>query len=316
MWFAVVGLLTVAVLAWASAGTGEATSATHSVRGAAIDVHTHVISQPLTDALTGGGVPASTADDLVARLDEANIEKAVVLSLGYWDVPDDSNMAPENDFAASIVAEFPDQLIGFCGINPRYDSALSEVDRCLSLSGMQGIKLNPVGGSGLDWEDPEHAAAISAVLERAQQLDAPVMMHVSAAPLDDDSLIAALQVIASHPDLRLAVAHCGGDADYEIEQYLIPAAAVPPLINLDNLFTDVSSCLDFYSDAPRSQRELIVWRLRKFGIEHVFLGSDYLSIAPVQTPAEALETLAKYPFTQQEIRTIVENDASMWLDGP
>ena len=286
-----------------------------NVRGAAIDVHTHVISQALADGLTGGGVPASTAEDLIERLDEANVKRAVVLSLGYFDLPDDSNMAPENDFAASIVAQAPDRLIGFCGINPRYDTALSEIDRCLALPQMVGIKLNIVGGSGLDWENPDHAAAVSAVLDRAQSHDAPVLMHVAAAPLDDDSLLSALTVIGSHPDVRLVIAHCGGDADYEIEPYLIASRTTPPLISMDNLFTEVSSCLKFYRDAPRSQRELIVWRLRKWGINRVFLGSDYLSIAPVETPQEALDTLSKYPFTEREIRTILNNDASAWLDG-
>lgn len=323
---AVLGVLSVFAVALAASDREAVTEAVepaaldspHSrrhLRGAAIDVHTHVISQALADGLTGGGVPASTAQDLIDRLDEANVEKAVVLSLGYFDLPDDSNMAPENDFTASIVAEAPDRLIGFCGINPRYESALGEVDRCLALPEMIGIKLNIVGGSGLDWENPEHAAAISAVLDSAQRHDAPVLMHVAAAPLDDDSLISALTVIGSHPDLRLLIAHCGGDADYEIEQYLIPASAVPPLINLDNLYTDVSSCLDFYRDAPRAQRELIVWRLRKWGIDRVFLGSDYLSIAPAETPKEALETLSRYPFTRKEINTILRNDASAWLVG-
>ncbi len=314
---AAIALLSVSATVFAAAdpGAGDAPQLPRGIRGAAIDVHTHVISQPLTDALTGGGVPASTGEDLIARLDEANVEKAVVLSLGYWDVPDDSNMAPENDFAASIVAEYPDRLIGFCGINPRYDSALSEVDRCLGLPGMVGIKLHPVGGSGLDWENPEHAAAISAVLDAAQGHGAPVLMHVTAAPLDDDGLISALRVIGAHPGVRLVVAHCGGVADYEIEQYLIPATSTPPLINLENLYTDISACLAFYRDAPKSQRELMVWRLRKWGIERVFFGSDYLSLAPVETPREALDTLARYPFTQKEIKMILENDASAWLFG-
>ncbi|MDH3678418.1 MAG: amidohydrolase family protein [Acidimicrobiia bacterium] len=323
---AMVGLLSVLAVMLAAGDREERTTAAgqsadapassrRPARGAAIDVHTHVISQALADGLTGGGVPGSTAEDLLERLDEANVDKAVVLSLGYFDLPDDSNMAPENDFTASIVAEAPDRLIGFCGINPGYDSAVSEIDRCLALPEMVGIKLNIVGGSGLDWENAEHAAAISAVLDSAGRHDAPVLMHVAAAPLDDDSLLSALAVIGSHPDVRLVIAHCGGDADYEIEQYLIPAAATPPLISLDNLYTDVSSCLSFYRDAPRSQRELIVWRLRKWGIERVFFGSDYLSIAPAETPREALDTLARYPFTDREIRTILSNDASAWLVG-
>lgn len=283
--------------------------------GAAIDVHTHVISQPLLDGLTGGGVPTSGAEDLIARLDEANVQQAVVLGLGYFGLPSDFNMAPENDFTAAEVAKFPDRLIGFCGINPLYDSALDEIDRCLALPGMVGIKLNPVGGSGMDWENEDHAAAISAVLDSAQEHNAPVLLHVSAAPLDDDSLISALGVIGSHPDVRIVIAHCGGLADYEIEGYLIPAQAIPPIISMENLFTDVSACLKFYNDAPLSQRELIVWRLRKWGLERVFFGSDYLAVAPAETPQQALETLSQYPFTQDEIDLITGNDASAWLVG-
>lgn len=111
------------------------------ISGAAIDVHTHLMSQALTDGLTGGGVPASTADDLIARLDEANVQKAVVLSLGYWGLLDDSNMAPENDFVAAEVAKYLDRLVGFFGINPLCKSAINEIDRGLDLLGMVGIKL-------------------------------------------------------------------------------------------------------------------------------------------------------------------------------
>lgn len=285
------------------------------VDGAAIDVHTHVISQPLIDGLTGGGVPASTSEDLIARLDEANVDQAVVLALGHWNLPDDSNMAPENDFAASIVAEAPQRLIGFCGINPLYDSALDEVDRCLTVPGMEGIKLNPIGGSKMDWENPDHAAAISAVLDSARDHDAPVLLHVASAPLDDDGLISALQVIGSHQDVRILIAHCGGLASYELDSWLIASRTTPPILSLDNLYTDVSTCLEIYETAPLAQRELMVWRLRQWGIDHVLFGSDYLSVAPVETPQEALETLARYPFTQEEVDIITSNNASAWLNG-
>ena len=60
----------------AQAQTAEPLIAT----GAALDVHTHIASQTLTDLFTGGGVPAAGADDLVARLDEANVQRAIILS--------------------------------------------------------------------------------------------------------------------------------------------------------------------------------------------------------------------------------------------
>ncbi|MFC2069255.1 hypothetical protein ACFLTP_09675 [Chloroflexota bacterium] len=52
------------------------------------------------------------------------------------------------------------------------------------------------------------------------------------------------------------------------------------------------------------------------GAGHVLFGSDYLQVAPVETPKEALETLSKYPFTQEEIDLITgNNNALTWLEG-
>ena len=265
--------------------------------GAAIDVHTHLMSQPLTDVLTGGGVPASTADDLIARLDEANVQRAVVLSLGYWDLPDDSNMAPENDFVAAEVNKYPNRLIGFCGINPLYESAVGEIDRCLDLPDMVGIKLN-LPGSEVDVRNEDHAAALSAVFDKIQERDAPVLMHVGdplGLPLDTDGLANLATIIATHPEVRVTHAHCAAETDDQrIEIWLKGMVSTPPLFSPENFYLDLSACLEFFRDAPLAKRDLMVWRLRKWGLERVLFGSDYLMLSPVETPKEALETLSKY----------------------
>ena len=133
-------------------------------------------------------------------------------------------------------------------------------------------------------------------------------------PLDSDALANLGSVIATHPEVRLVLAHCTNDADRsEMEIWL--AALDQGLFNNENLFVDTSSCLNFYKDAPKAQKELMVWRLRKWGIERVFFASDYLMVAPDATPAEALEIFRSYPFTRRELSTILENDASTWLTG-
>jgi predicted TIM-barrel fold metal-dependent hydrolase len=281
-------------------------------RGAALDAHTHLISQPLLDGLTGGGVATGGAEDLIAKLDAANIDKAIVLALGYWTLPDDSNMAAENDFAAAEVAKYPDRLIGFCGINPRYDSGLSEIDRCLGLPNMLGIKLQ---GGGFDWEDAKLVSAISAVLKKAGEKDAPVLLHVSGAPLDAKAFENVMKTLGANQNTRTVIAHVGGLADWETELYLIPQFTAPPMLNAQNLYMDLSATLKFYQDAPLPKREMMVWRFRKWGIEKLFFGSDYLKIAPIQTPREALETLTRYPFTQDELDTILGNEGGAWLYG-
>ena len=123
--------------------------------GAAMDVHTHVMSPELASLLAGPGAPASTADDLIDRLDEAHVRQAVVLSLAYMQVlPDDAAIRAENDYTAAEVRKYPDRLIGFCGVNPLRASALDEIDRCADDLGMRGIKIH-LPSSGVDLKLPD-----------------------------------------------------------------------------------------------------------------------------------------------------------------
>lgn len=285
--------------------------------GPALDAHTHVVSPELAALLVGPGAPPSTADDLIERLDEANLKQAVVLSTAYFpELPDAAAVRAENDFTAREVAKYPDRLIAFCGINPLRDGALDEIDRCVDELGMKGVKLHVVA-SGVDMKLPEHVDALSAVFDRIAERDLPVLMHSGAPfglPLDSDALANLATVIATHPTVRLTMAHCTNDSDRdEMEIWL--AGLQAGLFNNENMFVGTSSCLRFYKDAPRAQKQLMVWRLRTWGIERVLFASDYLTIAPDATPAEALEVLKSYPFTRQELRTILNNDGSAWLDG-
>lgn len=281
-------------------------------KGAVLDTHTHLISQTLLDGLTGGGVATAGAEDLIAQLDAAHVDKAVVLALGYDPSLDDSGSTKENDFTATEIAKFPDRLIGFCGINPLNNRALEEIDRCLNHANMLGIKLQ---GSNYDWEDSDQVSAISAVLKKAGEKDAPVLFHISGAPLDAKEAMNVLETLGANQNTRITIAHTGGSLDSEIEMYLVTQYLVPPLLNPQNLCMDLSASLKFYQDAPVAKRELMVWRFRKWGINKLFFGSDYLNVAPQQTPLEALATLTRYPFTQDELDTILNNDGSAWLYG-
>ncbi|MEZ4621086.1 MAG: amidohydrolase family protein [Caldilineaceae bacterium] len=281
-------------------------------KGAALDVHTHVASPALTNLFLGDGVTPVGADDLVAKLDEAHVKRAIILSGAYFALPDDSNVAPENDYVASEIAKFPDRLIGFCGINPLFDSALAEIDRCLALPGMVGIKLH-LEGSGVDLTDDSHVEKLNAVFDRIAALDAPVMMHVAEAnelPLSARSFGNLTAILDAHPTVRVAFAHCAGHTDDDtIELWLrLHHSGYNP----ETSFVDISACLAFHADAPLAQRELMVWRFRKWGIDHVLFGSDYFAFFG-ETPQETLDILTKYPFTQQELDTILNNDGAAWL---
>lgn len=283
-------------------------------QGAAIDVHLHLASPGLTALFAGDEVPAPTAAGLIQLLNEANVERGVVLSPGYMAFPDDSYPPVENDYVAEQIAEYPDRLLGFCGVNPRFPSAPDEVSRCLQLPGMLGVKLH-LPGSEVDLHDAEQVAALSAVFDRIEQEKAPVMMHEGglwSQPLDNESFVKLAEIITSHPSVRIAHAHCAGNTDdATIERWLRVEGSGWG----ENAYVDTSACLKFYKDAPLATRELIVWRFRKWGIERVLFGSDYIEFKPEETPGEALDTLREYPFTQEELDTILSNDGSEWL-GP
>ena len=180
------------------------------------------------------------------------------------------------------------------------------------------MKLHLVG-SEADMTNEDHVAALTAVFDRIQEIEAPVLMQIAnplGLPLDADGLTNIATIIATHPEVRIAHAHCAGDTDDQrIELWLGGMVSVPPVFSPENFYLDVSACLKFYKDAPLAKRELIVWRLKTWGLERVLFGSDYMMVAPVETPKEALETLTKYPFTQEEIDIILSNDAWVWLSG-
>lgn len=272
------------------------------------------MSPELTEGLAGPGVPASTADDLVERLDEANVDRAVVLSLAYFtELPNEAAVQAENDFTAAEVARYPDRLIGFCGINALRPTDLAEIDRCIDELGMTGVKLH-LESNDVDMNLPEHVAAVSAVFDKLEERGVPVLMHPPAESGTGKATFALAGIIAEHPEVPLTMAHCGHAIDRDqIEVWI--AGMAQGLFNVDNMYVDTSACLDFYQDAPAAQKELMVWRLRTWGLDRVLYGSDYLMIEPQATPAEALETLASYPFTQDEIDTILNNDGSAWLNG-
>ncbi len=294
----------------------SATTAPLVANGAALDVHTHIASQRLTDIFTGGGVPSAGAEDLIARLDEGNVRRAVILSAAYLGeavgFTDDSNMALENDFVAAEVAKYPDRLIGFCGINPLYASAAAEVDRCLDLPGMLGVKIH-LEGSGVDLTRQADFDGLNAVFDRIAARDAPMLMHVAdrwGLSPTGDALAHLATILGAHPDVRVAHAHCAGNTDdHMIETWLRVRQSG---YNPETSYVDVSACLAFFVDAPLAQRELIVWRFRKWGIDHVLFGSDYFALFG-ETPRQTLEILAQYPFTQEELDTILNNDGAGWL---
>src|SRR5215210_1572494 len=87
-----------------------------------VDYHQHLVSPAFAPIVK---LPARDANALVAELDAAGIDKAVVLSVGYSFADErkklenpDSLTRAENDWTSAQVVAGNGRLIGFCSANP------------------------------------------------------------------------------------------------------------------------------------------------------------------------------------------------------
>src|SRR5438128_534943 len=167
------------------------------------DHHIHIRSQAVYEAVgticaqfdrrdcdvPDSAHPVRGAVDVIAALDEAHIEKGVVLSMGYFfgspylDAKhyDVARMTrAENEYVAEQVARNPKRLIGFFSVDPLSDSALEEVRFWADNHRLTGLKLH-FANSGVHLKDPEQVRKIAAVVGFAGDRKLPMVIHLRAA---------------------------------------------------------------------------------------------------------------------------------------
>jgi len=96
------------------------------------------------DSLTFVGESISgakaSAEELLSRLDEAKIDRAVVCPLK----PRSSLLEEANDIVAAAVRRYPDRLVGFARVDPNLgDDAVRELHRATGELGLRGLFLHP-----------------------------------------------------------------------------------------------------------------------------------------------------------------------------
>src|SRR5687768_9034559 len=110
-----------------SAAVLVATSAPAAEIVPAVDHHQHLFGPGIVELLSTPERALSplTARDLIAHLDAAGIQRAVVLSAAYMfgspsrTVENEyARVRAENDWVAAEVARHPQRLRAFCGVNP------------------------------------------------------------------------------------------------------------------------------------------------------------------------------------------------------
>jgi len=163
-----------------------------------VDYHCHISMTEYAD-IEHPTVVSVTMEEFVADLDEADIDRAVVLS--------DKRTTPEQ--VSAFVGQDPDRFIGFGYVNPLRQGADEEVLRQRNELGLFGLKLYPTSDGYLA-DDPKAFR----VYEAAAGIDMPVMLHHAGMPKPRDLMRHADptlidNVACSFPRLKIVLAHLG-----------------------------------------------------------------------------------------------------------
>ncbi len=171
-------------------------------------------------------------EKLIRAMDEAGVDRAVLLPLDYYLAFGRSATGVEelNEFYAKMAASHPGRLIAFAGVDPRRGKeAIELLERGVVRWGMRGLKIHPAVGLYIN---DERAYPL---YERCQELGLPVLFHTGvsgALPLKSryGQPIYMDDVAVDFPELKLIAAHMGGRAWW---QELLALASVRPNIYLD-----------------------------------------------------------------------------------
>jgi uncharacterized protein len=284
-----------------------------------VDHHQHLFS-PATAALISE-VPID-GRALIEHLDDAGIERAVVLSVAYtWAKAgravenEHDQVRATNDWTSGQVARFPDRLRGFCGVNPLRDYALDELARCAEEPALRhvahGLKMH-LGNSAVAYHDPRQVARVRRVFEAANGYGMAIIVHMRSSisrklPYGRNAARVFLEeLLPAAPDVPVQIAHLCGAGGYAADPPVDPALSVfveaiagrDPRVG--RLLFDVTNAVSL--EAPPEERGLIARRIRELGVERVLYGSD--APLPGNTPRECWAVFRRLPLSAAEFRTI------------
>ena len=289
-----------------------------------VDYHQHLFSPELASLmLNGQAAPRLDGANLIRLLDEAGIERAVVLSTAYiWTqpsrhVPDAAqHLRAENDWTSLQVAQFPSRLIGFCSLNPVSDDALAELAHCVSDPNLRrGLKIH-IGNSAADYHRPDHIERLRRVFRAANDAGMAIVVHMRASVTEklpygrEEAAIFLNEVVSAAPDVPIQIAHLAGAGGYDDPTTDAALSVFVDAIRrgdprAKHIWFDVTSVVEAtQADAVKNQ---IARRVRELGPDRILYGTD----APVgaNTPKAGWAMFRSLPLTADEFNTIARNVA-------
>lgn len=275
-----------------------------------VDSHTHIFpptfhrdrgkyitrDATLAELYSVAETPMATAQDLIASMDEAEVDISVVMGIGWTDM----EVAREvNDYLLESAARYPKRLVPFCSVNPAWgEEALREMERCAD-QGARGIGEMHPDTQGFSLSDVNVMEPFIGLL-RSLRL---VLLTHSSEPVGHEYVGkgtvtpgALMDLIQRAQDVPIICAHWGGG---------LPFYALMP---------EVQTALQkVYFDSAASP---FLYRPRVYSVamqlmrpESILFGSDY----PLVKPSRIIRHIRAASITDDEKNGILGGNAQRLL---
>jgi predicted TIM-barrel fold metal-dependent hydrolase len=295
-----------------------------------VDYHQHLFTPAAVALLTGRpNAPGLKASDLIALLDSARIQRAVVLSVAYtWGKASRTPVAheydyvkAENDWTAQQVAQYPERLLAFCSFNPLKPYALKELERCSRDPQLHhGLKLH-FGNSDVDLDNSADVAQVRRIIEAANRYHMPIVVHMHTS-LDkqrkygaDEARVFLNQLLPAAADVPVQIAHLAGSGGYDDATDAALGVLVDATTRQDgrmkNVWFDAAGVVQPGLSADKLRQ--IAARIRQIGVERVLYGSD-AAASPDAYPRAGWAAFRRLPLSEAEFR-LIANTITPYMHG-
>ncbi len=238
-----------------------------------LDCHTHPYELKLQgETLDPDGIfhrenPAN-AEDLLRAMDEASVERSVVLGL---DLETTRNFKFSNDQVAEIINKYPERFIGFCSVDPHKGIlAPKELERSIKFLKLSGLKLHPILQ-----EFYPNDRKVYEIYELAQELKIPILFDSGQTFLRGyikyGNPIFIDDLAVDFPRLKIIIAHFGWPWMEE---------AISMAWTHRNVYIDLAGW------SPRYLPETLLKHINSVLASKTLFGTDYPFITPSKWVSE------------------------------
>jgi predicted TIM-barrel fold metal-dependent hydrolase len=166
-----------------------------------VDAHSHMGSRNKLAVHQIPRIMKFTAEDMMASMDGAGIDKVVTFAIGAGEPVD---YRDTNNYIASSMEKYPDRIIGFMRLNPAKgpQDTLKVLEEGVKL-GLKGIKIHPL----IEKCSANDKANVYPLMEAAQHHGLPVLFHCGLG--EDASPKRIAEVAKDFPKLSVILGHSG-----------------------------------------------------------------------------------------------------------